>query len=71
MREQHIKFIEKDTKERGEVITSDITFFGALYQLSVKKEGSGRNKKVNYSAAKTTLSGYRKIETPNLLNPLP
>ena len=63
VRNKHIEFIEADTKERGETITSDITFFGALYQCSVKKEGDRRAKKVNYSAAENALSGYyRKIK---------
>jgi hypothetical protein len=61
MREQHIEFIRKDLKERGEVPTSKCTFFGALYMLKVKKEGDKRAKKVTYSAAKNVLSGYRAI----------
>lgn len=61
MREQHIDFIKKDLKERGETPTSDITFFGAIYSLKVKKEGDKRAKTVTYSAAQNVLSGYRAI----------
>lgn len=61
IRVQHIEFIEKDTEKRGERITSEITFFGALYQLFVKKEGDKRAKKVNYSAAENVMNGYRAI----------
>lgn len=62
MREQHIDFIKKDLKERGETPTSDITFFGAIYSLKVKKEGDKRAKTVIYSAyAQNVLSGYRAI----------
>lgn len=62
MREKHIEFIQKDTKEKGEIITSDITFFGALYQCKVKKDGDKRSKTVNYSAAESVMNGYRAIK---------
>ncbi|GEM_PF-3358530 len=61
MRTQHLKFIEKDTEERGEKIISDITFLGALYHLKVKKEGDKRAKTVKYSAAEKVMKGYRAI----------
>lgn len=61
MREKHIEFIIKDLKEKGEVATSKVTFFGALYMLKVKKEGDKRAKTVTYSAAQNVLSGYRAI----------
>lgn len=61
MRQQHIDFIIKDTKERGETITSSITFFGALYQCKVKTENEKRSKTVNYSAADKVMAGYRSI----------
>lgn len=61
MRQQHIDFIIKDTQERGETITSDITFFGALYQCKVKTENAKRSKKANYSAAENVMQGYREI----------
>lgn len=61
MIEQHIDFIKKDLKERGEIPTSNITFFGAIYSLKVKKEGDKRAKTVTYSAAKNVLKGYRTI----------
>lgn len=61
MRQKHIDFILADTKERGENITSDITFFGALYQVKVKKEGDKRSKTINYSAAENVMNGYRPI----------
>lgn len=60
-REQDLSFILTDTKQRGEEITSDITFLGALYQCKVKKEGENRSKTVNYSAAKDVMQGYRAI----------
>ena len=65
MRQQHIDFIIKDTKERGETITSDITFFAALYQCKVKTENSKRSKGVWYSAAIDVMEGYRKIDVKN------
>lgn len=65
IREKHIEFIKEDTKKRGETITSDITFFGALYQCKVKTEKSTRNKTINYSAAESVMRGYRAITTPN------
>lgn len=61
MRTQHLKFIEKDTNERGETIVSDITFIGALYHLKVKKEGDKRAKTIKYSAAESVMKGYRAI----------
>ena len=61
MREQHIEFIRKDLKERGETPTSKVTFFGAIYELKVKKEGDKRAKTVTYSAAQNVLDGYRAI----------
>jgi len=61
VRDSHFSFIEKDTREKDEIITSDIKFFGALYFLSVKKEGDKRSKKVTYSAATNILKGYRRI----------
>ena len=61
MREKHIEFITKDLKERGETPISNITFFGAIYSLKVKKEGGKRAKTVTYSAAQNVLSGYRAI----------
>ena len=61
MREQHIEFIKKDLKERGEIPTTDVKFFAAIYSLKVKKEGDKRAKTVIYSAAQTVLNGYRAI----------
>lgn len=61
MREQHIDFIRKDLKKRGEIPTSNITFFGAIYSLKVKKEEDKRAKTVTYSAAQNALRGYRAI----------
>jgi hypothetical protein len=61
MRQTHIDFILSDTKSRGETIVSDITFFGALYRVKVKKEGDKRAKTVDYSAAEIVMEGYRVI----------
>lgn len=61
IRLKHIRFIQEDTKQRGETIVSGIIFMGALYQCSVKKEGSKRAKTVDYSAAENVIKGYRKI----------
>jgi len=61
MRKQHIEFIVKDLKEKGETATSSINIFGALYTLKVKKEGDKRAKTVTYSAAQNVLDGYRAI----------
>jgi hypothetical protein len=60
-RQKHIDFIESDTKERGEEIVSDISFFAAIYQCKVKKEGDKKSKTVVYSAAQSVMAGYRKI----------
>ena len=65
MREKHILFITKDLNKRGEVQTSDITFFGSIYSLKVKKEGDKRAKTVVYSASQNVLSGYRPISGIN------
>lgn len=61
-RNKHIAFIEADTKERGEEITSDIVFIAALYECKVKKPGDKRSKSVIYSAAQTVADGYREIK---------
>ena len=61
---KHIEFIESDTKERGETIVSYITFFAAIYQCRVKKEGDKKSKSVMYSAAEEIMDGYRQITTP-------
>jgi hypothetical protein len=52
--------IEKDVRDKGESIVSDITFFGAIFFLDVRD----RNNKVTavkYSAAERIMSGYRKL----------
>jgi len=61
MRTEHIEFIENDTKQRGETITSAIYFFGSIYMVLVKTEGKKRSKRVRYSAAKDVMKDYRKI----------
>lgn len=63
IRKKHIEFIESDTKERGETIVSDITFFAAIYECRVKKEGEKKSKSVMYSAAESVMDGYREIKT--------
>ena len=60
-RDEHIEFIESDTKERGETIVSDITFFAAIYECRVKKAGEKKSKSVMYSAAQSVMNGYRAI----------
>lgn len=62
IRQQHLGFITEDLKQRGETPFSSITFFGALYQLKVMKEGEKVSKTVTYSAAERLLKGYRKIQ---------
>lgn len=61
MRKKHLEFIKNDTKERGETITSEITFFGLLYQCLVIAEGEKKSKRVDYSAATLVMPGYRPI----------
>jgi hypothetical protein len=51
MREKHFKFIEQDLENRGETLTSEIFFMGAIYSMNVKRDGAKRSKKVVYSAA--------------------
>ena len=62
LRKRHFKFIEKDTKKRGETIVSDISFFASIYQCEVKKEGDSKSKSVTYSAAENIMDGYRQID---------
>ena len=61
-RKEHILFIWKDTKERGEEVTSKVTIMGKLYFLMVKKEGAKRAKQVVYSAADNVPDKYREIK---------
>lgn len=61
-RKKHFEFIENDTKERGETIVSDITFFAAIYECRVKKEGEKKSRSVMYSAAENVMDGYREIK---------
>lgn len=60
-REEHIKFIEQDTKERDELITSPITFFASIYSCRVRPLKAKSSKKVMYSAATIVMDGCRKI----------
>jgi len=62
LRKKHFQFIENDTKKRGETIVSDISFFAAIYECCVKKEGEKISKSVMYSAAENVLDGYRQID---------
>jgi hypothetical protein len=62
LRKNHFDFIENDTKQRGEIIVSDITFFGALYECRVKKQEQKKSKSVMYSAAESVMNGYRSIK---------
>lgn len=62
IRESHIDFIKQDTQKRGEIIISEIVFFGALYQLDVQNKTTGEITTIDYSAADNVMDGYRKIE---------
>lgn len=54
------KFIEKDTQERGEIITSPIHGVGGLYCVIVRKEGKRRGYRVWYKVGDTDVhSKYR------------
>lgn len=61
LRLNHIQFIEKDTKERGEQITGNIKFIGSIYFFMVKVDDKKARKTVKYSAAEIVMPGYRKI----------
>lgn len=61
-RQKHIEFIEKDTKERGETIVSDIVFLGKIYETKVKIEGRKSRKTVSYTAGTPINSKYREIQ---------
>ncbi len=56
---KEIRFIEKDTEERGEEIISSISFMARIYYLKVMR--NGKKYAINYSSATTLLNGYRPI----------